>query len=328
LLGAINGESDRMVALAEEAEQNTDMLRALSADMRAALDRISHHVGRARRHSDDAVAATQATEANLSSLEKSSAEIGEVVDLISDIARQTHLLALNATIEAARAGEAGRGFSVVANEVKALATQTQQATENIRNRIVQLQADVTASSGDVQHITAAIDAILPAFGDIKDAVTDQGAAAQVLAETAEQSAGFNRNVTKGAQDINLRVRDAVASARDAGTTQQATSSLLQKLRRRCVMFLRQLDIGNRRRHERSCVSTRPASTARRWICPKAACCWRWRRARKHRQKARSCACSSNGSARSACAWPGSASWAATCSSSNRTRGRRKPLPMC
>ena len=71
----------------------------------------------------------------VSKLGESSAEIGQVVKVITSIAEQTNLLALNATIEAARAGESGKGFAVVANEVKELANQTAKATDEISSKI-------------------------------------------------------------------------------------------------------------------------------------------------------------------------------------------------
>src|SRR6201999_4335311 len=101
---------------------------------------------------------------------ESSAAIGNVVNLIAQIARQTTLLALNSTIEAARAGAAGRGFAVVASEVKALAVQTQNATEEIKTRIDALQKDAAGSVEAVHRISQAIDAIRPVFDSVNGAV--------------------------------------------------------------------------------------------------------------------------------------------------------------
>ncbi len=103
-------------------------------------------------------------------LKKSSAEIGQVLNVIATVARQTNLLALNATIEAARAGEAGLGFAVVAAEVKSLSRTTQKATEEISQKIDALQHDAAACFAAVQRITDVIEVIRPLFAAVASAV--------------------------------------------------------------------------------------------------------------------------------------------------------------
>ena len=103
--------------------------------MRASVNEIARQVEESSRVADAAVTQAEKTDAGVAELSQAASRIGEVVKLITAVARQTNLLALNVTIEAARAGEGGKGFTVVAHEVKVLASQTTKAAEDITAQI-------------------------------------------------------------------------------------------------------------------------------------------------------------------------------------------------
>jgi methyl-accepting chemotaxis protein len=185
---------------------------------------ISTQIREASNLADQASAAAQEARANVDRLRESSAAIGNVVDLIALIARQTTLLALNSTIEAARAGAAGKGFAVVATEVKALAVQTQSATEEITKKIGTLQKDAAGSADAVHRISRAIEAIRPVFETVKGAVAEQNATTGEVSGNAATAAQFIVAVSDSAAEIDAATTvgeshgESVASAGKAVTT--------------------------------------------------------------------------------------------------------------
>jgi methyl-accepting chemotaxis protein len=250
LLGDIRGQSEQLAAFTGQATENATHLAAATEEFAQSSGEIGRQLREAGILSEDAGHAAGAAGQSLDGLKASSAEIGNVVSLISAIAKQTNLLALNATIEAVRAGDAGRGFAVVANEVKALSSATQNATEEIRRKIEQLQRDAQESIAAVNRIMTAIAAVRPVFGAVANAIEEQVTTTGELSRSAADSSRFVESVTESAAEIKRASARAEHSGRSIDRSGQDAAALAAKLQTRFVTFLRQTEIGDRRRHDR------------------------------------------------------------------------------
>ena len=155
-------------------------------------------------------------------------KIGDVIKLIQDIAQQTNLLALNATIEAARAGQAGRGFSVVASEVKALSVQTAKATEEIAGQIQAVQTSSGSAVNAIQRITKRMKDINEHTASIAASVGQQSAVTNEISQNVTKrrqgSEGRHRRARSGGEcgDENQQLgRDGARRHRSPSRTQPA-----------------------------------------------------------------------------------------------------------
>ncbi|WP_170182023.1 methyl-accepting chemotaxis protein [Phreatobacter stygius] len=249
-LAAIRERSGALNGLAAGASENSRELASATEKFTQSATEIGGQVRQATQLTDQAIEAAGSASQSVDSLRASSAEIDQVVGLIAKIARQTNLLALNATIEAARAGELGKGFAVVATEVKMLSQETQKATDEIARRIAQLQADSQSSISAVQRIAGAVEAIRPVFASVADAVEEQVASIGALSRSAGETARFVETVASGAGAIDEAAREAEDTSLAADTAGKRAQALTEKLRSRFTIFLRQSEIGDRRRFDR------------------------------------------------------------------------------
>ena len=208
---------------------------------------IGSQVRDASKLADEAGAAAHEASLNMDRLRESSAAIGNVVNLIAQIARQTTLLALNSTIEAARAGAAGRGFAVVASEVKALAVQTQSATEEITKKIDALQRDAAGSVDAVHRISQAIAAIRPVFENVNGAVAEQNETTTKISDNAASASHFIVSVGDSAAEIDGATREAEAHGESVARAGKAVTMSTQKLKARCAVLLRHGEREDRRK---------------------------------------------------------------------------------
>jgi methyl-accepting chemotaxis protein len=189
-------------------------------EMTASIREIAKNATEAAAVAEDAVSVAAHAQGTIASLGESSAQIGQVVKVITSIAQQTNLLALNATIEAARAGDAGKGFAVVANEVKELAKETAAATEDISRKIEAIQSDTEGAVSAISRITEVI-------GRISDIQTTIASAVEQQTATTNEIA---RSVSEAAAGANGIAADVTQVATAAAETQAGLQTTLDSAR--------------------------------------------------------------------------------------------------
>jgi uncharacterized protein YoxC len=216
-------------AAAEEVSKSVSTVSSGAEEMGASIREIAKSANDAAKVATSAVKVAQSTNATVARLGESSAEIGNVIKLITSIAEQTNLLALNATIEAARAGEAGKGFGVVANEVKELAKQTAKATEEISRKIEAIQGDTKGAVEAIAEIGKIINRINDIQNTIASAVEEQTATTGEISRSVAEAA-------QGSREIAQNISGVAGAARSTTEGAAHTKSSADELARIAVDF--------------------------------------------------------------------------------------------
>ena len=205
LAGAVAGSTENFQRTARQTRDNVDAaitslnasaadvgdVNGRMADVSAAFNDISHRTLNSARMTSEVSDDIRRSQAVAATLHAAVEKIGEVSRLIQDISSQTNLLALNATIEAARAGDAGRGFAIVASEVKSLANQTARATGEIETQIRDVQAATAEMTRAVGLISDVVAQVAQASETVADAVETQSGAAYDMRSGLERAARGN-----------------------------------------------------------------------------------------------------------------------------------------
>lgn len=239
-----------MRAATATASANSVALVTASQQVSDAAEEIGSSMSHARERLD--AAATRAGEATemMTGLAVATAEIRGIVDSIAEIARQTNLLALNASIEAARAGEAGRGFGVVAQEVKLLSVEVREAVDHIRNRVDRLTQAAHGSAAIVTDALQMVRDVNPVIAAIGNASQEQAAATAELSRNAGETARFVETVVQRVDEID---RVALSAATESANARRVTTMGVSRaggMLRRFIPTLRHSSFADRRQHDR------------------------------------------------------------------------------
>ncbi len=196
---------------AETASANVATVAAATEELTGSVAEITRQVEESSRVAAEAAADAARTSTQIRDLSEAAKKIGDVVDLIDNIASQTNLLALNATIEAARAGEAGKGFAVVAAEVKQLADQTAKATSTIADQINGIQSSTEQSVAAINTISGVIGRLSEISNVIAASVEEQGTATLDISRNLNQASTSTAEVTEHIDGVSQANAAAVVA---------------------------------------------------------------------------------------------------------------------
>ncbi|MBR9824699.1 MAG: HAMP domain-containing protein [Alphaproteobacteria bacterium] len=234
---ATTGKSAAVAQASEGASQNVQTVAAAAEEMVSSIGEISQQITRSTDIAGSAVDQVEQTNVDVQRLNDAARSIDDIVGLINDIAEQTNLLALNATIEAARAGEAGKGFAVVASEVKALASQTGNATQNISEHISGIQSATQKAVEAMGSIGGTIHEMSEIATAIAAAMEEQRAAASEITRSAQEAADGTRDVFSNIQEVDQATSETGQSAGQVLEASLAVSRQSDSLKDAVEQFL-------------------------------------------------------------------------------------------
>ncbi|HTQ82166.1 MAG TPA: PAS-domain containing protein [Pseudolabrys sp.] len=235
--GQTSQSAECAVTASNEASTNVETAAVAADELTSSIGEIGRQLASTTDIVRKAVAEAKGTNEQIAALAQAAQKIGDVIKLIRAIAEQTNLLALNATIEAARAGEAGKGFAVVASEVKSLAVQTAKATEDISSLISAVQGSTGSAVSAIGRIAARMQEIDSCANAVSAAVEQQNAATAEISHNVASAAGGAKLVVAVLAEVAGAATETRQSAESVLTAAQAVEAAASELRSEVAGFL-------------------------------------------------------------------------------------------
>ncbi|MBS9477690.1 methyl-accepting chemotaxis protein [Ancylobacter radicis] len=236
-------QAEAVTNAAAEASTNVQTVAAATEEMTSSIREIGTQVTQAATIASAGSEEVNRAANEIRELSEAANKIGEVVSLITDIAGQTNLLSLNATIEAARAGDAGRGFGVVAQEVKQLAEQTARATQEIASKVQDIQQATGRTVNSIEKIVGTITQIRDATSMIASAVEEQTATTQEIAANTHMAASGTGAVNDNIAGVGRAAEMTGAASTQLSSLSTSLSSQAGDLQRQVAEFVKNLRAG-------------------------------------------------------------------------------------
>ncbi|CAN2049405.1 methyl-accepting chemotaxis protein [Candidatus Magnetomoraceae bacterium gMMP-1] len=225
----ISNYLNTVAVASEQMSTSVNTVATSIEEMYSSLNEVAKNAGRGANVTQEASSKATQSSQIMNTLGEGAEEIGDVVNLIKDIAAQTNLLALNAAIEAAGAGEAGKGFAVVAGEVKELSRQTARATEEIRERVSSMQSNTIAAINAIEIIVEVISEINTIMTTIAASVEEQTTTTNEISKNISEAASAALSVSKNVSQAANNASTTADNLKDAIHEGQGVSMSISKL---------------------------------------------------------------------------------------------------
>jgi methyl-accepting chemotaxis protein len=235
-----SGQSSSVASSSQEATANVQTVATAAEEMSASILEISNNIQDTARKAKQCASSAQTSQEKLTHLQSAVEEIDSVIQTINEIAEQTNLLALNATIEAARAGEAGKGFAVVASEVKSLANETHKMTDEISKKVQDIKDSAAQTIESVNDIISQITAVDDKTTSVASAIEQQTATTNEISQSVAQAASGTGKVSQNIEDVQKVTNESAESTEKLKTAADDLLSQASNLKGAVNGFLKEI----------------------------------------------------------------------------------------